>query len=95
MIEAAMNRPEAISSCSPLGPLTGKCGESTQMRIGTVAIRLSVMEFGRFTGVLVFRAVAQGLVVAGYLPFCHKRAARRCFVQHTAGVTFGTLQGRY
>ena len=44
---ARMNRPEAASSCAP-GSWIGECGLRNQISRGTLAIRLIVMEFGRF-----------------------------------------------
>ena len=47
--EAVMKMAEAMSSCSPWGPCQGKRGESAQISSGTLAMRVSVMELGRFT----------------------------------------------
>src|SRR5690348_1369053 len=48
VIEAAMNRIDASSSFSPF-TLVKRVVESTQMSRGMLKIRVSVMEFGRFT----------------------------------------------
>ena len=47
MIEAAMKSREATISFSPCGPET-KLLDSTQIRMGTMKMRLNVMELGRF-----------------------------------------------
>src|SRR5438876_7526316 len=47
-MEAAMNSAEASNSFSPLA-LGNRLLESTQMSTGIMQIRISVMEFGRFT----------------------------------------------
>ena len=44
-----MKMPEAKISCSPCVPWMGNTGESAQMSNGTLAMRLIVMELGRFT----------------------------------------------
>src|ERR1700679_1539292 len=58
-MEARMKTHEARTSCSPpsrpvvwpcAGPPSGKAGESIQISRGTVAMRLTVMELGRFMG---------------------------------------------
>src|SRR6266568_8620417 len=48
-MEARINRTEARISCSPWGPCQGKCGERIHSSSGIMAIRLIVMELGRFT----------------------------------------------
>ncbi len=45
-----MKMAEAKISCSPEKPCWGKWGERAQMSSGTLAMRVSVMELGRFTG---------------------------------------------
>ena len=45
-----MKRDEAKISCSPAKPCWGKWGDSAQISSGTLAMRVSVMELGRFTG---------------------------------------------
>src|SRR5271166_2775266 len=47
-MEARTNRTEARISCSPPAPRKGKCADSIQSSSGIMAMRLSVMELGRF-----------------------------------------------
>src|SRR5579864_75940 len=54
-MEARMKMVEARISCSPpsrpwVAWLAGNAGDKIQISSGTVAMRLSVMEFGRFKG---------------------------------------------
>src|ERR1700733_11245826 len=54
-MDARMKTADAINSCSPpaspwVAWLTGNAGDKIQISSGTVAMRLSVMEFGRFMG---------------------------------------------
>src|SRR5205823_7493893 len=87
-MEARMKIPEAKSSCSPpASPCVaweaGNAGESIQMSSGTVAMRLNVMEFGRFMGLVLRRRAALRPAVAlekyakmqraQPLAFCHTR----------------------
>ncbi|GEM_PF-5237121 len=45
-----MKMEEAMISCSPCMLERGKRGDSAQIRSGTLAMRVSVMELGKFTG---------------------------------------------
>ena len=59
-----MKTAEAMSSCSPPGRpwvawLAGKAGERIQISSGTVAMRLIVMELGRFMGLGLQRRAAR------------------------------------
>ena len=94
-----MKMVEAKISCSapekPRAPGTlwkGKCGESAQMSSGTLAMRVSVMEFGRFTRaesrvqtVDSRRAKQKPGSLSQVQPFCHKDATRMHFPRGERG----------
>src|ERR1017187_979186 len=69
-MDARMKTPDASNSCRPpsrpwVAGLAGNAGDRIQISSGTVAMRLIVMELGRFMGLEVRRrAIARAAVCA-------------------------------